>query len=428
MLPFCIAVACFSTRVAVMPATAAKPAVMSATAARPAGPLPFAAEEVDSVVNGLKALAGPEVAASLDWEALRALYAESAHKSHKDWPTTEAAADTLAKIIGAPDCGPFSKIFSRVLSDGNFGAAQEAAAARPSDRRPWIVLVTGVNGIRKTTSVHQPWFKACLAQALAGQFDGPCDALPDGGDSFFRQLDYMIATLAVESFRALYEQDEVAPYAEEKAAIFGRMRTPAEQLGILLVKDAQRKGMNVMVETSGRDIGMFEYIDHLFPDGATEYRKMVVHFSINELGFAERSVDARMLREMGDGRAAIAALATQAADTSSGVKRKAAADAAEAAGAAEAMAGVVKANAGGPYGSAVLRGVQADSEAVWSKVSRGGAGEVGGSWLKACIAIEARELEEGGWTARAMPADPAAAASAEAYAFGPPPRPPQGSS
>ena len=50
--------------------------------------------------------------------------------------------------------------------------------------------------------------------------------------------------------------------------------------------------MNVLVETSGRDIAMFEYLDHFFPDGGP-YRKMVVHFTVNELGFAEASVDRR---------------------------------------------------------------------------------------------------------------------------------------
>ena len=33
-------------------------------------------------------------------------------------------------------------------------------------KKPWVVLVTGVNGIRKTTSVYQPWFKKALAAAL----------------------------------------------------------------------------------------------------------------------------------------------------------------------------------------------------------------------------------------------------------------------
>lgn len=43
-----------------------------------------------------------------------------------------------------------------------------------------------------------------LQQALGDQYVGPMDELPDGQNSFFRQLDYMIATVASEEFRELY--------------------------------------------------------------------------------------------------------------------------------------------------------------------------------------------------------------------------------
>jgi hypothetical protein len=48
--------------------------------------------------------------------------------------------------------------------------------------------------------------------------------LPTGGNCFFRQLDYVVATLANNEFEALYElaDDQVAVYAELKDAIFAR--------------------------------------------------------------------------------------------------------------------------------------------------------------------------------------------------------------
>jgi len=62
---------------------------------------------------------------------------------------------------------------------------------------------------------------------------------------------------------------------------------------------------------------------------------------------------------------------------------------------------------GGPYGSAVLAGVQADSDAVWAQVS---ASRTTGSstskfpeWCKARIHIEAHE--DAPWTARAVKRD-----------------------
>lgn len=119
---------------------------------------------------------------------------------------------------------------------------------------------------------------------------------------------------------------------------------------------------------------VYQYIDHLFP--SDEYNKLVCHFSINDVAFAERSVDTRMLSEMSDGRQALtAALADQ-------------------------PAAIVQANAGGPYGSSVLRGVQADSDGVWAKIRNGEAGDTAATWFKATIAIDAHEAKD--WSARAV--------------------------
>jgi len=342
---------------------------------------PFSTTEIQASVASLKAVSGE---AAVDFPGLEKLLADAAHLPHKEWDTTEQSAAALAAILGTPDDATFKRMFKRVLGDGNWDAASEAATARSEESKPWAVLVTGVNGIRKTSSVYQPWFKQALATALGDTFDGPAEDLPDGSDSFFRQLDFMIATVALEEFKALYTIGDVAPYAQRKDGIFGRYRTYAEMLGALLVKEAQRRRLNVMVETSGRDIAMFRYIDHFFPDDT--YRKLVVHFTINDITFAERSVDTRMLGEMADGKAALAS--------------------------ADALK-IIDANAGGPYGSAALRGVQADSDKVWEAVKAGG--DAGASWYKASIAISASETEP--WTVRAVGVD---GAVGEPYTFGPP--------
>ena len=343
---------------------------------------PFSTAEINRAVASLKSVSG---GAALDWAKLEALLGGMAHQSHKDWARTEAAADELSAIIAGPDDQVFRDMFDRVLKDGNFDAAAHAAAGRSASSKPWAVLVTGVNGIRKTTSMYQPWIKEALATALGDAFCGAVQELPDGNDSFFRQLDYMIATVALEEFKPLYETDDVESYAKRKDSIFSRYRTYAEMLGALLIKEARQRQLNVMVETSGRDIAMFRYIDHFFPDD--RYNKLVVHFTINDIGFAERSVDTRMLGEMAHGRAALA----------SGDPRE-----------------IIRANAGGPYGSAALRGVQADSTAVWQKVKAGG--DAGDSWYKASIAITAHESEP--WTVTALGTD---GLPGKPYTFGPPP-------
>uniref|UniRef100_A0A7S2UUP8 Uncharacterized protein n=1 Tax=Fibrocapsa japonica TaxID=94617 RepID=A0A7S2UUP8_9STRA len=353
----------------------------------------FDNEELQRAIQSLQNCAG-SLGDCVDWEALHQLYTASAHLSHKDWGRTERAAEQLANILGNPDEAVFRKTFQRVLEDGNYQGAVDAADKRSLVSKPWVVLVSGLNGIRKTSSIYQPWFQEVLSQALDARYpdEGFTELnkktdLPDGSNSYFRQLDYMVATVANEDFRDLYAIDDVSLYAQVKDAIFSRYRTIAEMLGILLVKHSKQKGINIMLETSGRDVAMYEYIDHCFPDD--QYHKLVVNFCINDISFAEQSVDRRMLKEMEDGKAAL--------DSDTGALS------------------LIKANAGGPYGSAVLKGVEAASKKVWEEVVAGtaGGGEVGKSWYKASLCIDGHATDD--WTVRA-----ADSVSSESFKFGPP--------
>ena len=77
------------------------------------------------------------------------------------------------------------------------------------------------------------------------------------------------------------------------------------------------------------------------------YRKLALHFTINDLSHAMTSVDSRMIDEMRMGK-----MAVESGD----------------------VVEVIYANAGGPYGSEVLGGVQEDSDQVWEEVVMGGGG------------------------------------------------------
>jgi len=63
---------------------------------------------------------------------------------------------------------------------------------------------------------------------------------------------------------------------------------------------------------------------------------------------------------------------------------------------------VVYANAGGPYGSNVLKKVQADSDRVWQNILHGEAG-VGHDWFKASFQISGSDKDQ--WTACAIKQD-----------------------
>ena len=320
----------------------------------------FADGELASVTTALERLGlGPDRSAGL-----KEVLGRAAHLDYKRWHMTRATAASLANELPPVSDPEFATAFKRVLEGGNWGAASICAAARRSNNndKPWVVLVTGLNGVRKTTAIYEPWFEAALKEAITAP-DGSKGApsLPTGANSFFRQLDFVVATVAMTQFEKLYAITDVAKYAEAKAAIFARYRTTSEMVGALLVEEASRIKANVLVETSGRDVGMFNYIDHFFDDAA--YHKLALNFEIDDIAFAEASVDTRMLGEMERGRTAVAS-----GDAGT----------------------VVEANQGGPYGSAVLKGVQAASRDTWRRIVANEAGGVGESWHRAAFRITPR--------------------------------------
>ena len=112
-----------------------------------------------------------------------------------------------------------------------------------------------------------------------------------------------MASIGIMDFKLLYDISDVSTYAKLKDQIFAKYRATAEILGILLVKESRKKNMNVLVETSGRDVAMFDYMNYCFP--SDQYNKLVIHFTVNDIGFAQASVDTRMLNEMKLGKEAL---------------------------------------------------------------------------------------------------------------------------
>lgn len=106
---------------------------------------------------------------------------------------------------------------------------------------------------------------------------------------------------------------------------------------------------------------------------------------INDIAFAERSVEKRMKEEQLAGQAALELLNQGSTSPS-------------------ASLALVKVNAGGSQGPSVLKSIEKASDQVAELVSKG---EVGKGWLKAKIVVNA---SEGVWTAQADGSD-------EAYQF-----------
>jgi hypothetical protein len=198
---------------------------------------------------------------------------------------------------------------------------------------------------------------------------------------------------------------------------------------MLLIDTARDNSMNVLIESSGRDITMFDYMNYCFP--SDRYHRLVVHFTIDDIRFAENSVDRRMMAEMEAGRRSILDVGENDDDSDdddsdndshdddddSGSDNYSHDDYVDSdnsdvdddhdddnydyntsGGGGGGVVAQIAANAGGPYGSSQLRSVQSDSDKVASIVFNDDS-TVASGWFKASISITA--CDQGPWTIRA---------------------------
>jgi len=230
----------------------------------------FTVDELVSLQNSFRNLASL-ANLELDYEQLTHFAKRVVHLSFKQsFRRTEEAARDLRMILPMPGTNPFKQMFHRVLTDGGWDRAFQYASARsqqlssemwtttsqlsleaaPMKYKPWAVLVTGLNGIRKTTSINAPWFRTILYEALSAQLvhtDITIDDLPIGSNSFFRQLDFIVATVANSEFKRLYGLQDVNSYATLKNAIFARYRNLAEICGMWLPIDCYLCSIIIML-------------------------------------------------------------------------------------------------------------------------------------------------------------------------------------
>ncbi|CAE8614712.1 unnamed protein product [Polarella glacialis] len=311
-------------------------------------------------------------------EKLRGLYAATANSSYKDWEQTEAASQNLLNMLGITPSAQeaaFKQYLSHVLLAGHWDDAAKAAKERSDIQKPWVIVLSGANGIRKTTSMYQPWFQALLHESLShsGQNPPAKEQLPTGHNSFFRQLDFMMGALANEYFRTLFQkagnEDDLKLYVSGKKEIFNKCRVWAEIWLLMLTQTAQKERINVIVETTGKDAAMLDYVNRFFP--ASDYHKLVIHFEITDLTLAETSIETRTRKEL--------------------VTGKAASDADDVAGLISSIAG------GSTFGVDELQGIQEGSRKVWQTIVRGDCPSVDDSWHKAEIIITAQPDQP--WTA-----------------------------
>lgn len=133
-------------------------------------------EEISIICNGISNLVPSD--APINFDELKMILNDAAHLSHKNWDVTSKNSDVLCHSlsIGSDDKEKTDSVLAehahqlleRILGEGNWhdAAKHSSRPGKGPDEKPWAVLVTGVNGIRKTTSMYQPWFQQALKEAL----------------------------------------------------------------------------------------------------------------------------------------------------------------------------------------------------------------------------------------------------------------------
>jgi hypothetical protein len=343
----------------------------------------FDQHELNTAVLAI-AYAVSKVPGTLPWEEYKQFVEKYAHQNFKGWAETGAAAAELVEKFLDPlkDPEQFRQIFQRVYKEGGFyRAVRYANEERPEGLKPWVVVVAGVNGIRKTTCMYQTWIKEVIHAALKEihEDDVPkLELLPDASNSFFRQLDHLVPTCANQEFKALYNVQDLEEYTALKDGIFVRYRNIVQCFGIAMIEDVKKYKTNMLIETTGQNPGQLFYVDYFFPK--EKFNKLFLHFKINDVSFAEEAVNTRMLSEMEAGYQLM-----NGPSSSSSVD----------------VHDIINVNQGGSQSSKVLRKVQEDSNNMWNKVKDG---EFITDWFKASITVNAHKSEP--WTASATSDDP----------------------
>ena len=113
----------------------------------------FTEEEITDICNSLRNLA--PATSPIKFDDLTTVLKTAAHLSHKDWGVTSSNGDKLGAALAisppskadAPLPDHAKQFLERILVEGNWEGAETRAKA--GGEKPWAVLVTGVNGIRK---------------------------------------------------------------------------------------------------------------------------------------------------------------------------------------------------------------------------------------------------------------------------------------
>lgn len=123
----------------------------------------------DTLERALKSLVNLDLRLEDDvWDSVTRLISSTAHLPAEEWPKSykEWSQSLFAQTVDDTEYIKFQRLFGKFLSSGGWEKALLAAQRRPEDYKPWLVVVSGISGIRKKHSVMQPWFRVLIEEAI----------------------------------------------------------------------------------------------------------------------------------------------------------------------------------------------------------------------------------------------------------------------
>jgi hypothetical protein len=211
--------------------------------------------------------------------------------STKKYPTLKSLKENDILEIA------LKEILPHVFTGGNWDNAISITKKQPA-----VILVCGLNGIRKSSSMNKDdRIKDIISRNLKHlQYDP--DSMPSGKNSFFRQLDYVISSITSAFFYDLYSNKpniDTDIYGKIKKNIFNVVaRLNAVWISLITYIATERK-KHIIVEAVGNNTNAITTINNTF----TNYNKVIIYFQLEKgnIQYAKDSVTKRLENDLSNG-------------------------------------------------------------------------------------------------------------------------------
>jgi hypothetical protein len=194
-------------------------------------------------------------------------------------------------------------LFPRFFEDSNLkNAIKHTIDNEYRDIKPWVVVIMGLNGIRKTTAMKDDQIKTLIYEALPKKIQDYYDKdfMPSANNSFFRQLDFIVPSLASKFFEMLKDLNSIDLYKLGKHKIFSTYGLFFGNWLNIISNCIGSVGCNMLIEATGQNYLQSHLINRNEKFSAyNKYNKLIIRFSITEdnLSIIGDTIDKRFEEE-----------------------------------------------------------------------------------------------------------------------------------